>query len=157
MLRPTNTPLCPLVKGTHSHTTHIYVLWAWFTKALRAQKRAQTVQRAQTHVEADLPTWRNEDCVCHSGKITRAIHLAPLPSWICNIGVPARTRKILGGVDANVIILRTQCDLPNLKRIAPSIFASVFSTFENQVLRVRSGHTRGNLMLRDCRHGPIWF
>ena len=40
----------------------------------------------------------------------------------------------MGGVDANRIILHTQCDSLNLKIFALFIFASIFSTFERHVL-----------------------
>lgn len=44
-----------------------------------------TWQCIETHVESHLPTEHAKDCISQSGKITSAIQVLPLSSWISNI------------------------------------------------------------------------
>lgn len=49
-------------------------------------------------------------------------------------GISTRVRTILGGVDANGLIKLRHCDLQSLKQIAVTVFVSLFSLFQRQLL-----------------------
>lgn len=88
-------------------------------------------------MEADLLTGLAEEWACAMCKITHVVHF--VLNEHATSDVSTRACKILGAVDANMVNVATHCDLQSLKLIA---FASLFNTFEREVLISAAAHSR---------------
>lgn len=94
-------------------------------------------------MEADLLIGLTAEWACAMCKITHVVHL--VLNEYATSDVSTRACKILGAVDANRVNVAMQCDLQSPKLI---VFASLFNTFEREVLISAAVHSR--IILRIC-------